>query len=130
MAKASIKISMVSGRVVLNRDNLAQLFQSLKDGEYKVNIEGLYMYKGRYKFYRGILLEYILEALELKCTNQALHEYCKIMFCDNPIFNPITGEILALKGGTTTALSDEQFEAYKEKIRAHFAIEYEVEFTI
>ena len=126
----SCKVVMRNGKVSVNREKLAQLFQSLKDGEYKVNIEGLYLYKGRYKFYRGILLEYILEALELKCTNQALHEYCKIMFCDNPIFNPITGEILALKGGTTTALSDEQFEVYKERIRSHFAIEYEVEFTI
>ena len=126
----SCKVVMRNGKVSVNREKLAQLFQSLKDGEYKVNIEGLYMYKGRYKFYRGVLLEYILEALELKCTNQALHEYCKIMFCDNPIFNPITGEILALKGGTTTALSDEQFEVYKERIRSHFAIEYEVEFTI
>jgi len=126
----SVKVGVSKGKVVYNRERLAQLFQSLKDGEYKINIEGLYLYKGRYKFYRGILLEYILEALELKCTNQALHEYCKLMFCDNPIFNPITGEILALKGGTTTALSDEQFDVYKEKIRAHFAVEYEVEFTI
>lgn len=126
----SCKVVMRNGKVSVNREKLAQLFQSLKDGEYKVNIEGLYMYKGRYKFYRGVLLEYILEALELKCTNQALHEYCKIMFCDNPIFNPITGEILALIGGTTTALSDDDFVEYMEKIRAHFAMEYEVEFTI
>ena len=130
MAKASIKISMVSGKVVLNRDNLAQLFRNLKDGDYIVKIEGLYKWKGRYRFYRGVLIEYILQALKLNASNDALHDYCKQLFCANPIVNPMTGEILVLTGGTTTALSDDDFVEYMEKIRAHFAMEYEVEFTI
>jgi len=130
MAKGDVKISMKNGKVVLNRERLAQLFQNLKDGDYIVKIEGLYKWKGRYRFYRGVLIEYILQALKLNASNDALHDYCKQLFCTNPIVNPMTGEIIALTGGTTTALSDEDFVEYMEKIRAHFATEYEVEFTI
>ncbi len=129
MAKGDVKISMKNGKVVLNRERLAQLFQNLKDGEYIVRVDGNY-YKGRYAFYRGILLEYILAELNLKSTNLQLHNYCKLKFCKVPIFNPFTGEIESLKGGSTTELDDAEFEVYKEEIRAHFAIEYEVEFTI
>ena len=129
MAKGDVKISMKNGKVVLNRERLAQLFQNLKDGEYIVRIDGNY-YKGRYAFYRGVLLEYILAELNLKVTNLQLHNYCKLKFCKVPIFNPMTGEIESLTGGSTTELDDDEFEIYKEEIRAHFSIEYEVEFTL
>ena len=106
------KITMRNGKVVTNRDRLAQLFQNLKDGEYIVSAKRNNRHSGRYKYYFGTVLATICEQKNIQDA-EALHGFYKDLFCVQEIIDPFTGEVTVKSGGSTTTLTDEQFEQFQ-----------------
>ena len=138
MNKFSLNISVQKGKIVLNRQKVADYFANLKDGEYSLFVSSNEKDNKRYRGHFGRILKLIITQGEIEerlkvCKKEAefiLHESCKLRFSKTPIIDPFTGEVLSLKGGSTTLMNDTEFNEFQEEVMAYFTTEFGIDFSV
>lgn len=111
---------------IANPKQIAQLFNSLHDGKYLVEINAYDKRSdSQNRYYFGLVVPLIqkgIEDLGTELTKEETHEFLKARFNTNDIVNHETGEAINIPL-STTRLNKEQFSEYIEKIQ-RFAAEF------